>query len=338
VRTLTVGAVVVCGAFALAFPFLVNGYWLSVGVLAMFYAIVAASWALLAGYAGQFSFGHMAFVSLGAYTSGLLVKWFDIPIPLGMLAGVLMCGVVGSGIGLVCLRMRGPYLALFTVAFSEVLRIVIVSENEVTGGSGGLEVTPLFHGRTDSPYYYFGLALLLGSLAIMLFLVTSRWGLFFRAIRENEDAAAAAGVKVVRFRILAFAITSSFAGLAGGFYGHYIGILTPDIGSVDQMGLVVAMAVIGGAESIVAAMIGALGLEFLVEALRSYGQWRLVLFGALLLLTMRFARNGLLALAWQQFNAILPLPLRDVVGGKGQLGTGTASSPQPPTARGGGVS
>ena len=196
--------------------------------------------------------------------------------------------------------MRGPYLALFTVAFSEVLRIVIVSENEVTGGSGGLEVTPLFHGRTDIPYYYFGLGLLAASLAVMLLLVTSRWGLFFRAIRENEDAAAAAGVKVVRFRILAFAIASSFAGLAGGYYGHYIGILTPDIGSVDQMGLVVAMAVIGGAESIGAATIGALGLEFLIEALRSYGQWRLVLFGALLLLTMRFARNGLLALAWQQ--------------------------------------
>jgi branched-chain amino acid transport system permease protein len=298
-RWSSAAAVVVAG-LALAFPFLVNGYWLSVGVLAMFYAIVAASWALLAGYAGQFSFGHMAFVSLGAYTSGLLVVTFGVPIPLGMAAGVVMCAVVGSGIGFVCLRMRGPYLALFTVAFSEVLRIVIVSENQITGGSGGLEVTPLFHGRTDTPYYYLGLLLLAGSLAIMMLLVTSRWGLFFRAIRENEDAAAAAGVKVVRFRILAFAITSSFAGLAGGFYGHYIGILTPDIGSVDQMGLVVAMAVIGGAESIVAAMIGALGLEFLVEALRSYGQWRLVLFGALLLLTMRFARNGLLALAWQQ--------------------------------------
>ena len=123
-----------------------NAYWLSVGVLAMFYAIVTASWALLAGYAGQFSFGHMAFVSLGAYTSGLLVMTFGMPIPLGMVAGVLMCAIVGSGIGFVCLRMRGPYLALFTVAFSEVLRIVIVSENEVTGGSGGLEVTPLFHG------------------------------------------------------------------------------------------------------------------------------------------------------------------------------------------------
>jgi len=284
----------------LAFPYLVNAYWLSVGVLAIFYAIVTASWALLAGYAGQFSFGHMAFVSLGAYTSGLLVKWFDIPIPLGVLAGVLMCAVVGSIVAYTCLRMRGPYLALFTVAFSEVLRIVIVSETEITGGSGGLEVPPLLHTRSDAPYYYLGLVLLGVSLALMGWLVTSRWGLFFRAIRENEDAAAAAGVKVLRFRILAFAITSSFAGLAGGFFGHYIAILTPDIGSVDQMGLVVAMAVIGGAESIVAATIGALGLEFLVEALRSYGQWRLVLFGALLLLTIRFARNGLLALGWDR--------------------------------------
>ncbi len=303
-RALKIIGCLVLAVLALSYPFLVNPYWLTVAILAIFYAIVTASWALLAGYAGQFSFGHMAFVSLGAYTSGLLVKWFAIPIPLGMLAGVLICGLVGSGIGFVCLRMRGPYLALFTVAFSEVLRIVIVSETEVTGGSGGLEVTPLFHTRSDAPYYYLGLVLLAGSLAIMGFLVTSRWGLFFRAIRENEHAAAAAGVKVLRFRILAFAITSCFAGLAGGFFGHYIGILTPDIGSVDQMGLVVAMAVIGGAESLVAATIGALGLEVLVEALRSYGQWRLVLFGALLLLTMRFARNGLLALAWEQFASL----------------------------------
>jgi len=307
VRLLSISGAAVGLVLILAFPFLVNGYWLSVGVLATFYAIVTASWALLAGYAGQFSFGHLAFVSLGAYTSGLLVKWLAIPVPLGMAAGTVMCAAVGSGVGFVGLRMRGPYLALFTVAFSEVLRIVFVSETEITGGSGGLEVAPLFHGRTDTLYYYLGAALLAVSLAIMLWLVGSRWGLFFRAIRENEDAAAAAGVKVLRFRVLAFAIASAFAGLGGGFFGHYIGILTPDIGSVDQMGLVVAMAVIGGAESIVAATLGALGLEFLVEALRSYGQWRLVLFGALLLLTMRFARNGLVALAWQQLARLGPV-------------------------------
>jgi branched-chain amino acid transport system permease protein len=277
VRASQIAACIALGIVVLAFPSVVNGYWLTVAILALFYAIVTASWALLAGYAGQFSFGHMAFVSLGAYTSGLLVMTFGIPIPLGMAAGVVLCAVVGAGIGYTCLRMRGPYLALFTVAFSEVLRIVIVSENEITGGSGGLEVT----------------------LGLMVWLERSRWGLFFRAIRENEEAAAAAGVKVVRFRVLVFAITSSFAGLAGGFFGHYIGILTPDIGSVDQMGLVVAMAVIGGAENLFAATLGALLCEALVEALRSYDQWRLVLFGALLLLTIRFARNGLLALAYQ---------------------------------------
>ncbi len=303
-RAVQIGLGAAAGVIVLAFPTLVNAYWLSVSILAIFYAIVTASWALLVGYAGQFSFGHMAFVSLGAYTSGLLVKWFGIPIPLGMLAGVVICTLVGSGVGFVGLRMRGPYLALFTVAFSEVVRIVFVSETEITGGSGGLEVTPLFHTRSDAPYYYLGLVLLAGSLAAMVALVSSRWGLFFRAIRENEDAAAAAGVKVVRFRVLAFAIASSFAGLAGGFYGHYLGILTPDIGSVDQMGLVVAMAVIGGAESLPAAVVGALALEALVEALRSYGEWRLVVFGALLLLTVRFARNGLLTLAWEQITRL----------------------------------
>jgi branched-chain amino acid transport system permease protein len=298
-RPANVAAAVIIGALVIAYPFVVNAYWLTVGVLALIYAIVTASWALLAGYTGQFSFGHMAFVSLGAYCSGLLVKWLGLPIPLGIVAGIAFCGLLGAGVGYVGLRMRGPYLALFTVAFSEVVRIILVSETEITGGSGGLEVTPLFHIRSDVPYYFVGLVLLAGTFALLLSLVSSRWGLFWRAIRENEDAAAAGGVNVVRFRVLAFAITAAIAGLAGGFRGHYIGILTPDIGSVDEMGLVVAMAVIGGAENLAAATVGALLLELLIEALRSYGQWRLVLFGLLLLLTMRFARNGLLALAWQ---------------------------------------
>jgi branched-chain amino acid transport system permease protein len=284
---------------AMVFPALVNNYWLSVGITALFYAIVAASWALLVGYAGQFSFGQMAFVSMGAYTSGMLAKYFDVPIPLGIAIGVVLCAITGCIIGYVCLRMRGPYLALFTVAFSEVLRIILVSEAEVTGGSGGLQIPPLFTGRSDLPYYYLGLALLGTSLALMGWLVRSRWGLFFRAIRENEDAAAAAGVKVVRFRLLAFSIAASFAGVAGGYFGHYVGIITPDIGSVDQMGLVVAMAVIGGAESLLAATAGAILMEFLLEALRAYSEWRLVLFAVVLLLTVRFARNGLLALAAQ---------------------------------------
>jgi branched-chain amino acid transport system permease protein len=305
-RTVRIALLIATIVVVLGFPQVVNGYWLSVGITAFFFAIVAASWALLVGYAGQFSFGHMAFVSIGAYTSGMLARYYAVPIPIGMTFGVIACAVVGCGIGYVCLRMRGPYLALFTVAFSEVLRIVLVSEAEVTGGSSGLEIPTMFAGRSNLPYYYTGLAMLAVSLLLMGWLVRSRWGLFFRAIRENEDAAAAAGVNIVRFRLLAFAIASSFAGAAGGFFGHFLGIISPDLGSVDQMGLVIAMSVIGGVESIVASTIGAILVEFLLEWLRGYGQWRLVLFALALLVVVRFARNGLLALADQALTRRLP--------------------------------
>lgn len=290
--------VLVLAVVAALFPFLVNAYWLHVMIIGMIYAIMAASWSLLAGFAGQFSFGHVAFVAIGGYTAGILAVALHVPLPFGMLAGVVAATVIGAGVGWTCLRMSGPYLAIFTMAFSEVLRITIVTENEVTGGPGGLNVPQLFHAPTDLPYYYLILALLLVSVVGMGFVLASRWGLFFRAIRENEQAAAAAGVKVTRFRILACAIASGVAGLAGAFYAPYIGILTPDVASQDQMGLVVAMAIVGGVETLPGVVAGAIAVEFLVEALRSYGQWRLVLFGLLLLLTMRFARNGLLAPAW----------------------------------------
>lgn len=303
-------AILVAAGAALALPAGLNAYWLHVMIMAYFYAIVTASWTLLVGYAGQFSFGHVAFVAIGGYTSGLLVAWLGIPIPFGMGAGVVASLVIGAAIGWICLRMQGPYLAIFTMAFAEVIRIVIVTEDEVTGGAGGLSVQALFGTQTDLPYYYFALGLLVASLLVMVAMVRSRWGLFFRAIRENERAAAACGVHVIRFRILVFAVASAFAGLAGSLYAHYIGILTPDIGSLDNMGLVVAMAVIGGSESLAGGVVGAVGVEVLSQLLQGYGQWRFVLFGALLVLTMRFARNGLLPIV---------LKLLSRVGGFGRI-------------------
>ncbi len=299
-RHLHVYLVICLVACALVYARLVNAYWIHVAIVSMIYGVLAASWALLAGYAGQFSFAHMGFASLGGYTSALLVQWYRIPVPLGMAAGLAVCAVVGGLIGWVCLRMRGPYLAIFTLAFSEITRIVLLSEHRVTSGPAGVRVIPLLQTPSRLPYYYLALGLLALCLTVMTLMAHSRWGLFFRAIREDEEAAGALGVNVVRAKILAFAVASSFAGLAGAFYAHYVGILTPELGSVDQMGLVVAMAVIGGVESLPAAVGGAIGVETLQEVLRSYGPWRFVLFGALLLLTMRFFRNGLLAPAWQR--------------------------------------
>ena len=299
-RGLHLYVVLALAALVLAYGPRLNAYMMHVAIIAMFYAVLAASWSLLSGYAGLFSLGHMAFASLGGYTSALLVQWSGLPVPAGMAAGVAFTALGGAAIGWVCLRMSGPYLAIFTLAFSEILRITLSTENQVTAGMAGLHTTPLFHSRTDLPYYYTAFILLAVSLAVMSGIVHSRWGLFFRAIREDEQAAAASGVDVVRFKITAFAVASCFAGLAGAFYAHFIGILTPSLGSLDLMGLVVAMTIIGGLESIPAAVGGAAGVETLQELLRSYAEWRLVLFGAILLLVMRFSRNGLLAPLWQQ--------------------------------------
>ncbi len=147
------------------------------------------------------------------------------------------------------------------------------------------------------------LLLFLGCMAIMAWLERSRFGLFIRSLREDEEAAAALGVNTVRYRILVFVITSMMAAAAGAVQGHYIGIITPNILIILQMSLVISMAVIGGLESIVGAAVGAIIVQFALELLRNsftigtitvdMSIWRLVFFGLLLMLTLRFWRNGL---------------------------------------------
>ncbi len=300
-RWLPASLMLAAAVLALACAGRLNAYWMHVAIIAMYYAILASSWSLLAGYVGLFSLSHMAFASIGGYTSGLLTQWLRVPIPFGMLAGVIVCCAVGGAIGWVCLRMSGPYLAIFTLGFSEIVRITIASEDDVTAGMAGLHTEPLFASATRLPYFYVAFALLAASLLLMSLLVRSRWGLFLRAIREDEQAATASGVAVERCRIVAFAIASGFAGLAGGFYAHYIGIMTPGVGDLDEMAKLVVMTVIGGMERLPTAVGGAFVVQFLLEWLREYGQWRLPVFGIVLLLTMRLARNGLLTPLWLPF-------------------------------------
>ena len=278
-------------------------YQMTVVTGALFYAILASSWALLAGTAGQFSFAHMALVGIGAYTSGLLGRDMGMTPLLGIVMGALLAGISGLIIGLLCLRLRRAYLALFTIAFSEILRITLLTEFKYTEGSNGLQLAQLYPGITAIAEYYIMLALLLSALALMYWLTGSRFGLFIRAMREDEDAAAAMGVNVTRYKILVFVITSLIIGLSGAVFYHQIGIITPNTMDLLQMSLVIAMSVIGGLESLLGAAAGAflsrIGLELLREinvlGLHiEFGVWRYAAFGILLMFTLRFAQNGLL--------------------------------------------
>jgi branched-chain amino acid transport system permease protein len=293
---------------ALLAPLVLQTYWLHVIIIAYFYAVLAASWALLAGYAGQFSFGHMALMAIGGYTTGLLGKYLNTPPLLGIILGTLMAGLTGLAIGALVLRFKASYLALFTIAFSEILRMVIKGESQITRGDQGLSVAPLFGQEIISrvPYYYTMLAVLLVCLLLMYWMANSRIGLFLRSIREDEESAAARGVNVVRYKVLAFVVTSMIAGLAGGFFAHYITIITPNILIIPQMGLVIAMAIVGGVESLLAAVFGGIIIQVGLELLREFGAWRLVIFGMLLILTLRFARNGIIAPLLQRITGTAP--------------------------------
>ena len=296
--------VIIALVISIAVPLLLRAYWLHVAIIALNYALLASSWTMLAGFAGQFSFATMALAGIGAYTSALLVINSQLPMWLGIISGALMAAFVGLLVGVLVLRMSGPYLALFTIAFSELVRITLNAEYQFTRGDMGLTVPHLYPTVSKVPYYFTMLILLAGSLLIMGLLLRSRYGLFFRAIREHEEAASAMGVNIVRYKIMAFVISSFFAGLAGGFFAHYVGTLTPNsIMEIPRMGLVIAMSVIGGIESLAGAVAGAILVEFLQEYLRELEMWRFVIFGLALVLILRFSQNGLIYPIYQRLAA-----------------------------------
>ena len=261
-------------------PGLINEYTLHVFIIGFFYAMLASSWALLMGYGGQFSFAHMAFAGIGAYTTGIMGRYLATGPIAGIIAGTLLAGLWGLIIGMLVLRLRKTYLALFTIAFAEIVRLVISAEKDYTEGPNGLPVIPFFpeglnlggyaFSAVDKiPAYYIMFTLLLVTLALMSWLAASRFGLFLRAIREDEEAAAAMGVDVVRYKILVFVITSMVAGLAGASRAHYVGVITPNDMVILWMSIVITMAVLGGVESLVASAIGGLTVLWALEYLRA---------------------------------------------------------------------
>jgi branched-chain amino acid transport system permease protein len=192
--------------------------------------------------------------------------------------------------------MGGIYLSLTTLGFSEILHIIITNEYEFTRGTMGLQVPGLIANYSKSAYLYIFLAGTLITLVVIYKLIHSNVGLNFRAVQNDERAAASLGVNVVRVRVLAFTISSALAGLAGALYGHYLLLVTPEIPSLNQQFLVLSMTVIGGMGSFVGPIVGAFVLEVLSEYIRAYGEYHVLVFGLVALLMARFFPKGLVGL------------------------------------------
>ena len=269
-------------------------------IVSLFYVMMASSWNLLAGYTGQVSFGHAAMAGIGAYTSGILAVKAGIDPWIGVCAGTAIAALLGLGLGALCLKMGGIYLSLTTLAFSQILHIVIVNEYDVTRGTMGLQVPGLMAEYSKITYYYIMLAAAVLILTILYRMIHSNLGLNFRAVQNDEVAAKSVGVKVLQVRVLAFTVASAMAGFAGGLYGHYLLLITPEIPSLDLQFNVLAMTVIGGMGSFIGPVIGAFALNILAEKIRDYGEYHVLVFGLVALVVARFAPNGLLGL-WRRF-------------------------------------
>jgi branched-chain amino acid transport system permease protein len=287
-------------------PFFLNQYWLHVMIISLFYVMMASSWNLIAGFTGQISFAHAAFSGVGAYASGMLTVYLGFPPWVGILIGIGLSALLGFGLGYLCIRMGGIYLSLTTLGFSEILRIIITNEDRWTRGTMGLQIPGIFTEYSKTSYYYLFLVVTIVVLILIYWITHSEMGLTFRAVLNDEVAASSSGINTIQVRVLAFTVSSAMAGLAGGLYGHYLMLITPDIPSLGQMFLVLAMAVIGGMGSFAGPIVGSFLLEILSEYIRIYGEVHVLLFGLVALAMARFAPVGVVGLLSKKWRKTVP--------------------------------
>ena len=289
-------AILAAAAVMLFAPLLGSDFTVHVLTISFYYVILAASWNLLAGYTGQFSLAHHAFAAIGAYTSGLLGHYLGISPWLGIPAGTILSALFGLILGRLVLKMRSIYLAIATWAFAETVHIYLTADYGFTRGELGLSVKPLFGSLNPTPYYYMFLVLTAVILIGLRALIDSPLGYFMRAIKDDELRAKSLGIDTTRVKIAIFVISSAIAGLAGGFYGHYIALLTPQMLDFSEMAKIVIMVVIGGFGTFLGPIIGAEPVQIVMTYLQEYGEWNLAVFAVIVIVLMRFSMEGLASL------------------------------------------
>ncbi|MEM2865893.1 MAG: hypothetical protein QW098_01965 [Candidatus Hadarchaeales archaeon] len=273
--------------------FVENPYYLHIMVLTNLFALYAASWDLLSGYAGQVSFGHALFFGVGAYSAALLnlnLGWNTfLTIPLGALIAVL----TGLIVGIPCLRLRGPYLALATLAFPIILTGIIYAFPKTTGGEFGLSgLAKLTSSRVHD--YYFSLLLMLIGVFIIWKVTESKIGIILHSIREDEIAARACGINTSRYKLLAFSFSGFFAGLAGSSFAHFMRAVGPLVLDPTISFQAVIWTAFGGMVSIYGAVGGVYILYPLMEFFRITPQIRMLSFSIIVIIILLLMPEGML--------------------------------------------
>ncbi len=265
----------------------VDGYYLRILVLIGINIILALGLNLITGVTGQLSMGHAGFMSIGAYTAAIMTMQYAAPFWAALLAGACLAAFFGFLIGIPTLRLEGDYLAMVTIGFAEIIRVFFLNF-EPGGKAVGLYGMP--------SYTTFVMVWVIVIIVILLNakLLDSRTGRALYAIRENEIAAEASGIDTTRMKVLAFTVGAFLGGLGGGLYAHYMSYIAPqDFGFMKSIEIL-NMVVLGGMGSIPGTILGAAILTIAPEMLRIVADYRLLFYGALLVILMIFRPNGLL--------------------------------------------
>jgi branched-chain amino acid transport system permease protein len=286
-------------------------YFLHAAITVLLFAFLASSWNIIGGLAGQHSFGHSVFFGIGAYVSTILFIYWNVPPFLGMIVGGIIAAIASIGIGYPCFKLRGPYFALSTLAFTEIFRIIATTTEQVGPvdfkGAAGILI-PFRPGNSfvnfqfaeKAYYYYIILAMLILILFIHNWIEKSRWGLYLAAIRDNEDAALSIGINARRFKILALMISAFFGAMAGTFYAQFFLYIEPILFSSALSIEILLIAIVGGAGTLMGPFLGSLILTPISELTRTYlgGTYagvQLIIYGGVLVAVMMFAPQGIIS-------------------------------------------
>jgi branched-chain amino acid transport system permease protein len=298
---LKTGLIVAGIAVALAFPlFTRNAYKQTVWNLAIIYSIANVGLQLIAGYTGQMSWGHAAFIGVGAYTSAILSTRFGLPVWMTAIPATILTGLISVAIAPV-LRLSGIYLAMATIGLAMILELLFRNQIDLTGGTLGIMNIPSpqigpFSFDDETRFYYLALFFLAVVCFLVYRIINSRTGRALMAIRENERAAASSGVFTTAYKIKAFVVGTMLAGFSGVLYAHFTRYISPDAFSLDFSITIVSMLVIGGMGSIPGAILGAFLVTAAPEYLRFAADFRVLIYGVVVIMFMNYLPGGLIDL------------------------------------------